>query len=118
MEIPEPKVGQIYTDAMFDGKVEVTSIDEIAVFITDVEIEHSSGSPYPHEMWEENVECGRFKLLEDVDKEEREEVEEENSEESESPSEPEEDQVQEEVEEEDSEESEKKTFKSQDALSW
>lgn len=62
--------GQIYRDEMMNCDVKVTSTDEIAVFIRDVELldeeGENGGSPYPWPSWEENLESGRFHLIKDV----------------------------------------------------
>lgn len=63
-EIPDPEIGHLYVDKMFRAEVEVTEVDGIGVFIRDTALDgDSKGSPYPMEMWRENVAAGRFKRV-------------------------------------------------------
>lgn len=112
--------GQVYRDAMMKTEVEVTKIDDDAVYVRDValvgdESMQGAGSPYPWEMWDNAKEVGRFTLESDVD---REEAAERSDKEEVGSTEPDE----EESAEEESEPTEKEVtpedFEAQDALSW
>lgn len=114
------EVGQLYIDKMFRSEMEVVSVDDIAVFLRDTELDkETSGSPYLHDEFQACVESGRFRRVDHL-LEAEEQIKEEVEHFEEAMELDREGVYQDEEEEEDDNETEEAgdTFESQDALSW
>lgn len=115
--------GQVYRDEMMNCDVKVTAIDDIAVYVRDVELldeeTKGDGSPYVWPMWIEAKDAGRFKLKEDVEHEPEggDDTDDGDEEEEGSTGQEEEEATEEETEPSESDE-EMGEFQQNEALSW